>query len=116
MNSLQESSYLAGLLEGEGTFTARDARARKQLRVKLEMTDLDVVERATQIMAAGKICKRDRLNRANSQAVYEVCWTSQKAENLMRRILPYMGQRRKAKIEECLSEPSLSHHSRLAPT
>lgn len=111
MNSLQESSYLAGLLEGEGTFTARDQRARKQLRVKLEMTDLDVVERAAQIMPAGKICKRDRANRMNCQTVYEVCWTSQKAENVMRRILPYMGERRKAKIDECLSAPNLSHRS-----
>lgn len=117
MNSLQESAWLAGLMEGEGSFGVRDGGphrgARRGLIAKLKMTDKDVVEKAKEIMpACGPYVHND--NRPKHSTTYEVQWYGQRAENLMTRILPYMGERRKAKIDKCLSAPNLSHHSRPA--
>lgn len=130
MNSGQESAWLAGLLEGEGCFFVYTGphNKRAQLRVQLKMSDRDIVERAVGLMAIGgsitehnpngspgQILSADTAkNPAAWSVTYGACWIGQKAENLMRRILPYMGDRRTSKIEECLSTPNLSHHSREA--
>lgn len=137
MNSLQESAWLAGILEGEGCFRVQrkslspssSSGTRDQLVVSLKMNDRDIVEAATDIMSAAGIVE-DNPNTAPSviarKAVttttipwgttYGVAWRGQKAENVMRRVYQYMGVRRKAKIDECLRTPNLSHHSRISAT
>ena len=56
--------YLAGLLEGEGSFQSSD----RLLRIALHMTDRDIVERASALLGrSGKITKRDRHHQARYQ-------------------------------------------------
>jgi len=85
---------------------------RPNLRVSLQMTDIDILERAAEYTNyKGTICCDGRKNRPKEKPVYAVQWGAQQAETLMLRVLPFMGDRRKAKIEECLAQ-ELSHHPR----
>lgn len=89
--------WLAGLLEGEGTF---DLHRGKYPRVRVGMTDRDVVGRAATLMGA-----RVRLSLRPSP--YSSTWHSEKsgepAAELMRALLPHMGARRSSKIASVLA-------------
>lgn len=104
----QETLWLAGLLEGEGCFRARI----HSVIVRLKMTDEDVVRKAAVLM--GGKCKRlPHYGRPSHwKTSFEVNVCSEKAIQVMKRILPFMGQRRKAKIEELLERAS----HRMTPT
>lgn len=114
MNPLQESAWLSGLAEGEASFHLKKSKRGRQLavEVKIEMTDKDVVERAASI-AGGRTQVYERSStRPNTKPIYYARWYGTDAENFMRRVLPYMGKRRSAKINEILRTPNLSHHPR----
>lgn len=117
MNSLQESTWLAGLLEGEGSFGIEKTKPPRRhiLRVKIEMTDYDVLERVMEMAPGGRIYKRKKRKDRHKQS-WEVKWTGVNAENLMCRIRSYMGLRRSAKIAQCLVASNLSHHCRELPS
>ncbi|QIG58506.1 HNH endonuclease [Arthrobacter phage DrSierra] len=88
--------WLAGLLEGEGTF---DAHRGKYPRIRLAMTDRDVVGRAASLMDS-KI--RLSLHPAPAQATWHTELSGEKAAAIMREILPFMGTRRSGKIANVL--------------
>lgn len=119
MNSLQESTWLAGLLEGEGCFRVQmnntTPGSRDRLKVQLKMTDKDVIERAYSLAPGGTISLEKSKSPKHKDA-WRLEWQGQRAENLMRRIHSYMGERRHAKIAECLTRTNLSHHCREVPT
>jgi hypothetical protein len=94
--------WLAGLLEGEGTF---DSHRGKYPRIRLAMTDRDVVGRAASLMDA-KI--RLSLHAAPAKPTWHAEISGEKAAEVMRLILPFMGTRRSAKIAEVLAV----HHFR----
>ena len=115
-------AWLAGLLEGEGYFAVRSSHEssrpeswRPSLHVRLKMTDKDVVERALSVIGNSTmhVGMDTRPNEPNCKPVYYVSWGGQEAEKLMQAILPYMGKRRAAKIQECLDTHNLSHQPRL---
>lgn len=88
--------WLAGLLEGEGTF---DAHRGKYPRIRLAMTDRDVVGRAASLMDT-KL--RLSLHPAPAKATWHSELSGPRAAEIMREILPHMGARRSAKIAEIL--------------
>lgn len=92
----QDLVWLAGLLEGEGTF---DLHRGRYPRVRLAMTDRDVVERAASLMGAS--C-RVTLRVAPYQALWNANVHGEKAATLMRCLLPYMGSRRSGRIAQIL--------------
>lgn len=102
-----EWSWLAGLLEGEGSFIEfKDTRNRNRWRCKvyLKMTDLDVVEKAQRIAEMGTICKA---NAPSKLKHWKDSWQWQvqsvpDAVELMEELLPHMGERRTEKISEIL--------------
>lgn len=125
-------AWLAGLLEGEGCFTSGVDSAVKTtlvIKVHLAMTDLDVVERAAKFMEGATVieCAPRKLQ---TKTVYRVTRRGYSAARIMRWILPFMGARRSAKIQECLAvwdnrpiknrekflppqcHPDRAHHSR----
>ncbi len=108
--------WLAGLLEGEGCFSLQtDNRVpgnRTGIRVGLKMNDEDVVCRAGELMGAPVYLRSDL--RPNYSDSYEVRINGYPAEELMRTVLPHMGNRRSAKIRECLGTPNLRHHPRVS--
>jgi hypothetical protein len=113
----EERAWLAGLLEGEGCFylhAPNSARRSKQpkLVVQLRMTDKDVVERAATLMGGCKV-RDDRPATETSKALYCATVYGLRAEDVMRTVKPIMGERRAAKITECLAVPNLSHYPKI---
>jgi hypothetical protein len=116
LNSSQDSAWLAGLLEGEGCFRVKhhNETRRSKLEVSLGMGDKDVVEHAYEIVGQTSVSIREKpdYRKETFKLMYVVGWHGMTAENIMRRVYPYMGARRKTKIDECLSTTNLSHHTR----
>lgn len=90
--------WIAGLLEGEGCF---DGLNQTSPRVRLSMTDLDVMIKAAEILGAYNITKNTRITPIG-RTVYYLSLHGRNALEWMRRIYPLMGKRRKNKIDECL--------------
>jgi hypothetical protein len=97
-----EAAWLAGLLEGEGTFgwaPRIDADPRYPI-VRLAMSDEDVVRRAAALMGAGVVHRRGRGH-------HKDVWTASKwgwpALDVMRAVRPFMGTRRGARIDELVA-------------
>lgn len=89
------AEWVAGLLEGEGSFVLKEG---KKPRVTCHMTDLDVLERL-QNYAGGRIYKVKNPNPHKWKQSW--VWTitdSDKVVVLMKDILPYMCSRRTEKI------------------
>ncbi len=104
----KEWVWLAGLLEGEGYFGATKEGAGRQhsLRVTLTMCDLDVMEKAHQIVGS-PVKIGSTANHPSRPSHWSVCysiqWTGRDAEAIMQRVLPLLGRRRKGRIEESLA-------------
>lgn len=94
----EDVAWLAGILEGEGYFGLR--RAGSSIYIQLSMVDGDVVERAQRIFGAGSIKTRVL---PSGKTCYTLSVLRQEdAKSWMERLLPYMGQRRAARIRDCL--------------
>lgn len=93
----EETIWLAGLLEGEGSF---DAHRGKYPRIRLAMTDRDVVGRAASLMDT-KL--RLSLHPAPAQPTWHAEVSGARAAEIMREILPFMGTRRSGKIAAVLA-------------
>jgi len=106
MNYEQETLWLAGLLEGEGCFTTR--RQFHEIRISLHMTDEDVVRKAAIAMGSNSVRIRvhSRTRKPTHKEVWEFEILGDRAIEVAKRILPFMGQRRKARIEFLLDRAS----------
>lgn len=108
-----EVAWLAGLLEGEGCFSLDrrlgGAPGRDSIRVRVQMTDKDIVKRAAEMINAHSVYKLHD-NRSNRKVLYSCGVSGAKAEKVMLAVRLYMGERRGAKIDELLALPNLSHH------
>jgi hypothetical protein len=97
--------WLAGLLEGEGTF---DLHRGRYPRVRVGMTDRDVVGRAATLLG----CRvRSTLRPAPAQATWHAEITGEKAVEVMTAILPHMGARRSGRIATILGHYHLRGRS-----
>jgi hypothetical protein len=90
--------WLSGLLEGEGTF---DAHRGRYPRIRLGMTDRDVVGRAASLMDA---TVRVALHPKPAKPSFHTEISGERAAAIMREILPHMGARRSSKIAEALAD------------
>jgi hypothetical protein len=94
--------YLAGLLEGEGSFGSSGPAARGMSPIiRCSMCDRDVVERLLEFGGRFNINRRPTVT---GKTVYT--WTAQGpiAIELMERVLPYMGERRSERIGQILHD------------
>jgi hypothetical protein len=101
---MDEYPWLAGLLEGEGSFLRGIPSAPGVPVVALSMTDLDVVQRVADMLNIRYIHVklRTRENPAWRPA-YRVKLTGQRAVDLMHQLRPMMGERRQAQIDAALA-------------
>ena len=103
----EDAAWLAGLLDGEGCFD----NPRGNPRVRVKMSDLDVVLRAADIMGASTYHEDDpRAFLLNRKPLMVAQITGDRAVAVMRSVLPWMGSRRSAKITEVI----LAHEARKA--
>lgn len=95
--STKRLAWLAGLLEGEGSFGFYNSP-----RVSLKMTDLDVVKDAHQLM--GATTKLACQKKVHTQDIYVFSVHSSLAIGWMMTLYPMLGKRRRAKIAEVLKK------------
>lgn len=107
--SREDALWLAGLLEGEGTF---DLHRKKYPRVRVGMSDRDVVGRAATLMGAQV---RLSLKPYPNSAMFHAEISGTKAVVIMEEVLPHMGARRSAKIATVLGWARLSANASGAP-
>lgn len=70
--------------------------------IEVKMTDLDVMEKVQRLFGGRQIFKREP-QQVGWLPQYRVRIQGKKAKEVMRRIYPYMGSRRSAKIDELLA-------------
>ncbi len=97
--------WLAGLLEGEGSFMmSRNHSGGKVYlypKIVVGMTDEDVIQRAANLFET-KVYKLPL--QSNRKPAWRAAITGARAAELMQMLLPHMGIRRGAKIQEILDE------------
>lgn len=99
-------AWLAGLLEGEGCFTYEENGQRwRHARVTLGMTDADVVQRAAALMPGSRyvVSHPPSRQRLGNKPLHIARCNGRSALTLMRLVLPYMGERRAARITEIIN-------------
>lgn len=101
--------WLSGLLEGEGCF---DLHRQKYPRIRLGMSDRDVVGRAATLMGSRV---RLSLRPAPQSAMWHTEISGERAITIMKLILPHMGSRRSGKIATILGHATLAITSHGAP-
>lgn len=100
----EDAAWLAGILDGEGCFDA----PRNNPRIRVKMSDLDVVLRVATVMGASTYMERPRFEDYKPCLVAQI--TGDKAVAVMRAVLPWLGSRRTAKATELI----LDHTARQA--
>lgn len=90
--------WLAGLLEGEGTF---DTHKQRYPRIRVGMTDRDVVGRAATLMGSSI---RMTLSAQGHKPMFHSELSGARAADLMRLLIPHMGSRRSSKIGQILGD------------
>jgi hypothetical protein len=93
--------WLAGLLEGEGTFLAGPPSSPRCPAIQFWMTDRDVVERAAAMLDSGVMVVAPR--RAHWKVAYAVRLRGPRAVVWMRRLRKLMGTRRRAQIDRAIA-------------
>jgi hypothetical protein len=93
--------WLAGLLEGEGTFLAGPPSAPRSPAVQVAMVDRDVVERAGALLCAAVTVVPSR--REGWKTAYCVRVRGARAVLWMKRLRPLMGTRRRDQIDRAMA-------------
>jgi hypothetical protein len=93
--------WLAGLIEGEGTFLAGSPSAPRSPAVQLAMVDRDIVDRAGELLGAAVVVVPSR--REGWQTTYSVRVRGLRAVLWMHRLRPLMGIRRQKQIDRAVA-------------
>jgi hypothetical protein len=89
-----ETAWVAGLIEGEGSFTT--LKGTRSGRVSMGSTDRDVLEKLAAITGVGKVTAiKAQASSLGSKPIYQwVVWRKANVRLLTERILPWLGERR----------------------
>lgn len=100
MNNNEQIAWLAGLLEGEGCFMNGYKTRPNQSAISVEMKDKDIIERIANMWNAKfHPCKP---RKDHHSITYKVHIRGEKAREVMKKVLPFMGIRRSKKIQKIL--------------
>jgi len=98
-----ELAWLVGILEGEGYFSWHgNKRYYGTPQIALMMCDRDVVERVAQLMRVTSAIEEIGKKKSHWKTSFRCSVSGNPAADLMRKLLPHMGERRAAKIKELL--------------
>lgn len=106
MIDVKQIAWMAGLLEGEGSFGMREQS--NSPCIQLAMTDRDVVERAALLLGSNLRVHSDK--RGNRKACWQTRPHGYRAIGWMLTVYSFMGERRRAKIREVMKEWVRSTH------
>ena len=103
MNDI-DLAWLAGLIEGEGSFLVHLVRHKfYTIAIQVVMTDEDVVRKCLSVSGMGTVTKPRQRN-PKWKPIW--VWRVHKRTDvvaLMNDLYPYMGKRRRAQIDACLA-------------
>jgi hypothetical protein len=106
LSTLTDIYWLAGILEGGGCLEVSTCRGinrtRTVLKIRVSMSDRDIVERCHAIARVGTVYKTK--SRVGRKDIY--VWQVSNQKNtaaLMMTVYSIMGTRRQQKIQECLT-------------
>ncbi len=108
---VHELHWLAGLLEGEGSFLMGPPSAPRYPVLALQMTDEDVVARVSAMF--GRKLGRWQSRHVREQPVFLVRITGAKAVAWMTALRPLMGERRRAQIDRAVASHAPTPTARL---
>lgn len=100
-----ELGWLAGLLEGEGSFSCHYGQGHHNHVISLNMTDQDVVGRLLTITGMGTVRPRKVPSDCKPAWIWRV-YRADHVEQLLLAVRPHMGQRRGARIDDILGHIS----------
>ena len=106
MIDMKDIYWLAGYLEGEGSFTInRRTNTNKTFRLVVNSTDKDVIAKVGNLIGS-RIHRHNGKNwyRIGNKQPFSVCVVNRKAIGWMMTLYPLMGERRKARIKEIILE------------
>ena len=107
MTTLKDIYWLAGYLEGEGSFMIQGcsgSRPGKMYRIMVVSTDRDIIVRAAGIIG-GTINRHNGTQKRWSRKVcYSTAITTKKSIGWMMTLYSLMGDRRKNKIKEVIND------------
>lgn len=107
--------WLAGLLEGEGSFKWKKRPGREaQPQISIQMCDEDVIRRLAAVWNSA-VARREPKHSHWSPS-WETSIGGRKAFLVMRAVLPIMGERRAAKIREIMEEVAHRYDTKEAPS
>lgn len=93
--------WLAGLMEGEGSFLKASPSAPNSPRMSVNMTDRDVIERVAALFCASVTLHRRQ--KPHHKDSYFTFLKGTRAVILMRKLKPLMGIRRQRQIDGALA-------------
>lgn len=106
---MKDLYWLAGYLEGEGSFCATPNRTARTFKLQVGSTDNDVIRKASRILYNGQF--RDVHRNGNGvrdgyarKTLHTVNVTGSLAIQWMMTLYPLMGTRRKARFKEIILE------------
>lgn len=95
--------WLAGILEGEGSFMKPSPSSKNAPTISLQMTDEDVVRRVYDVVGRGSFYKCGNIRNIKWKPTYKFVLKGEGAVNLMRTLYPLMGNRRQQQIDNALN-------------
>lgn len=108
--------WLAGLLEGEGSFCAAPPSKSAKPYIYVSMTDEDVIAKVAAIFDVKYHLSRPKQGRdKNWRPIFAVRLTGKRAVELMTMLKPMMGERRQAQIDKAVATYRDEKHRALTP-
>jgi hypothetical protein len=101
--SPQDLGWVAGILEGEGSFIKPPPSRSLSPVVSVVMTDLDVMEHLGLLLRTKVIPTRRHLEHPEWKPAYCIRLTHARAASLMHTLRPFMGERRRGQIDVALA-------------
>jgi hypothetical protein len=98
-----ELAWLAGLLEGEGSFLRGTPSQPNNIKVVLQMSDKDIVEKAAKLMSHAHTYNAGKPKEDHWRQMYHAKASGRRAAELMLELKPYMGKRRATQIDRALN-------------
>lgn len=99
---VHDLTWLAGLLEGEGSFLKGPPCRPNRPRIWLSMTDFDVVQRAASLLDIEAIHTKRYSSESHNKPAYIITLYGSRAIKMMRTLLPLMSKRRTGQIEAAI--------------
>lgn len=96
-----ELYWLAGLLEGEGSFMAGAPSTPNAPRISVAMTDRDIIDRVAALFGMTVTIRQPQKD--HHKPSYVTCLRGKKAIDLMTELRPFMGKRRQEQIDRAIA-------------